>query len=442
MRKLLTFFLLLPLFANAQQNYSPLLNQYLQSQTNVYEFSGAVLVAQKGKIIYKNAFGLANKEWNISNTVLTKFRIGSLTKQFTATAILQLAEAGKLNLGDKLSKYIPDFPKGDSVTLHMLLNHTSGIKSYTNMANFSSVETLPFTKDSVIGFFKKEPYEFSPGTKYRYNNSGYFLLGYIIEKVSGQTYNNYILSNLIKKAGLNNTSVNQLDSILIGRAEGYRKAEAGWKHAEYISMEFPYSAGAIVSTIEDLYQWNKALFGGKIISSTMMDKMTTPYLNKYGYGLRIDSFQNHKRIGHSGGIPGFVSYNVYYPTEDIQIVVLSNNSSNSSAIAEALAAILFDNEVIAPYKHVEIKMDSKDLTKYVGKYEFNGSLIELVIKNDKLYRRVNLTDIELKPESIHKFFFADGSDRQLEFIVDKNNTITTAKLISYGVPSVLKILPK
>jgi len=272
MRTLSIFFLLASLVANAQKNYSSLLDNYMKAQANVNEFSGAVLVAKNDKIIYEKAFGLANREWNVPNTLQTKFRIGSLTKQFTAAAILQLAESGKLNLDDKLSKYFPDFPKGDSVTIHMLLNHTSGIKSYTNMPKFMSIATLPYPKDSVVAFFKNEPYEFSPGTKWNYNNSGYFLLGYIIEKVSGQSYSEFVLRNVIRKAGLENTAVDRLDSLLLNRAQGYSKTSTGWRNANYVSMEFPYSAGAIVSTIQDMYAWNKALYSGKIISPAMLTK--------------------------------------------------------------------------------------------------------------------------------------------------------------------------
>ncbi len=229
MRILTVLFLLITLFGRAQKNYSSLLDNYMKAQESVNEFSGVALIAKDNKIIYRKAFGPANKEWNVPNTLQTKFRIGSLTKQFTAAAVLQLAEGGKLSLDDKLSKYFPDFPKGDSVTVHMLLTHTSGIKSYTNMPKFMSIASLPYPKDSVIAFFKNEPFEFSPGTNWNYNNSGYFLLGYIIEKVSGESYSEYVLRNVIKKADLENTVVDRLDSILINRAQGYSKTSTGWR---------------------------------------------------------------------------------------------------------------------------------------------------------------------------------------------------------------------
>lgn len=208
---LITVLILLPFLIIAQKAYPSLLDQYMQAQVSVNNFTGAVLVAKKETIIYKKAFGLANREWNIPNTTATKFQIGSITKQFTAAAILQLVERGKLNLEDKLSKYFPDFPKGDSVTVHMLLNHTSGIKSYTSLPKMWSISPLSYPKDSVIALFQNQPYDFPPGTQWNYNNSGYFLLGCIIEKISGQTYSDYLLQHVIGKAGLRNTNVNKLD---------------------------------------------------------------------------------------------------------------------------------------------------------------------------------------------------------------------------------------
>ena len=178
--KKIFLFLLLPLTVAAQKNYPQLLDQYMQAQADLRGFNGAVLVMKQNKVMLRKGYGLADREWNIPNTPDAKFRIGSVTKQFTAACILQLIEAGKLSPEDKLSKFYPDFPKGDSVTIHMLLNHTSGIASYTDQKNFMDVATLPWSKDSIISYFKNLPYNFSPGTKWAYNNSGYFLLGCII----------------------------------------------------------------------------------------------------------------------------------------------------------------------------------------------------------------------------------------------------------------------
>jgi CubicO group peptidase (beta-lactamase class C family) len=414
----------------------------MQGQENFYEFSGDVLVTQKGKIIYKKAFGFANREWNIHNTIDSRFRIGSITKQFTAAAILQLADNGKLNLDDKLSKYFPDFPKGDSVTIHMLLNHSSGIKDYTTLPNFLSLQPLSLSKDSVVALFKNQPYNFRPGTQWSYCNSGYFLLGLIIEKVSGQDYGSYLLQNIIGKAGLHHTAVDKTDTILVNRAMGYAKTPSGWRTANFASMEIPYSAGSIFSTVDDMYQWNKALFGNKVISAAMFSKMTTPYLNHYGYGLYIDSLLGRKSIRHNGGIAGFFNHGVYFPDEDVYIIVLSNNGSESRNIANALSAILFGTAVISPYTHKEIKIDPRDLDKYPGKYittDISGSInIELIKKGDKLFRKTGMNEVEIFPESNTKFFFGPRTDAQINFIVDANNTVVRTELIRNGFVSELK----
>ncbi len=431
--------MLLPTIVLAQKNYPALLNDYAQAAFKIKDFNGAMLVMQKGKVMYKKAFGLADREWNIANTVETKFRIGSVTKQFTAACILQLAEQGKLSLDDKLTKYVPDYPKGDSITIHMLLNHTSGITNYTNLAEFWPKAVLPLSTDSMIALFKNRPLDFSPGTKWNYSNSGFFLLGVIVEKASGKTFSAYLNENIIAKIGLTNTSMDRLDSVLAFRAKGYDKNQQGvWSHAMYISMEGPYSAGAIVSTVDDLYRWTKALHNNKILSAASTQKMMTPYLNKYGYGIGIDSLKTHKRVSHNGGIPGFVTNLSYYPADDVCVVVVSNNGSNSDGVSSALASILFDLPVQKPYMPKEIKIDSSQLDKYIGKY-IAESPVELIKKNGKLYRRrEGANDIELKPESAIRFFYADDSDRFIEFDVDKTGKMIKGWLIANGDKTEMK----
>jgi CubicO group peptidase (beta-lactamase class C family) len=431
MQKLLLL-LLLPLSLAAQKNYSQELDKYMQAHTNAKGFSGTALVVKQNKVLLKKGYGMADREWNIPNTTDTKFRIGSITKQFTAACILQLAEEGKLGLTDKLTKYIPDFPKGDSVTIHMLLNHTSGIASYTSQPDFPKVFMLSLGRDSMISFFKNRPYNFSPGTKFLYNNSCYFLLGYIIEKVSGQSYNDYLRRHILDKLGMMNTGVDMLDSILPMRAHGYAKAKNKYVNAEFISLDWPFSAGRLFSTVDDMYKWDRALYGTSIISANSKQKMFTPGMSKYGYGIIIDSMENHYRTWHNGGIPGFVSNISRYVNDDVTVIVLSNDSYNADLVANGLASIVFDLPVELPYVHKEVKIDPALLDRYVGKY--NAFLtVEVIKKDGKLYRhRDGTPDIELKPESETKFFYDDDTDRQLEFEVDKTGKITKIWFINSG----------
>ncbi|MDP4150785.1 MAG: serine hydrolase [Bacteroidota bacterium] len=426
--------------ASAQPNVLHLLDTYMQAQDSVNEFSGAVLVASKGKVIYQRAFGYADREWKQPNTLDTKFEICSLTKQFTAAAILQLAEEHKLSLDDKLSRYFPGYPKGDSVTLHMLLNHTSGIANVAITPGYNILHASSLTKDSIVTLFKKQPYNFTPGTKWDYSNSNYFLLGYIIEKVTGQPYDAFLLKNVTSKAGLANTALNHVDSVLANRARGYSRSESGiWKNAEEFPVELVYSAGAIISTPEDLYHWQQALWGGRIVSPAMFAKMTTPYMANYGYGLKIDSFHEHQRISHGGAVPGFTSFLGYFPADDLHIVVLSNDFGNSGPIADALADIMFGLPVETPHKIVERPIDTTLLQRYAGNYQVIQSAgptnFELVVDAGKLYLKPNPNSnfkMELKPESETRFFFARDHDQEIEFVVDSNKKVVKCNLINKG----------
>ena len=430
--------LVLPFSLAAQKNYPQLLDEYMQALTNIKDFSGAVMVTKQNKVLLKKGYGMADREWNIANTADTKFRIGSVTKQFTAACILQLVEAGKLSLDDKLSKFYPDFPKGDSVTIHMLLNHTSGIASYTDQKDFMNVATLSWPKDSMIAYFKNKPYNFSPGTKWAYNNSGYFLLGCIIEKVSGQSYETYLQQHIFTPLDMKNSGVDKLDSVLIFRAKGYEKKGKKTVNAGYISMDWPFSAGVLYSTLDDLYKWDRALYENKILSDASRKKMFTPGKSNYGYGIIIDSMENHLRIWHNGGIPGFSTNFSRFVNDDICTVVFSNNGANTDFVAIALADILFDLPVEVPYIHKEVKINPDLLDRYVGKYAA-GLTLELIKKDGKLWRhREGTPDIELKSESETKFFYADDTDRQLEFEVDASGKVVKVWFFNSGQKGEIK----
>ena len=431
--------LLLPYSVSAGKSLTALLDKYMTAQEEVNGFSGTILIAKRGKVIYEKAFGLADKELNVKNSLGSLYQIASLTKQFTASAILQLAENDKLSLNDKLDKYFPSFPKGDSITIHMLLNHTSGLKTTGDIDGF--IEAFKLTKDSMLALIQKQPLVFSPGTSWKYSNCGYYLLGMIIERVTNQSYSDYLLGNIISKAKLKNTFVNRWDTILANRVKGYEKTATGWRNNSFYTMENPYSAGAMISTVEDLYKWNYALFSNKIISVASVKKMTMPYQNNYGYGIVIDTFMSHRRIWHNGQLRGFTSYLGTFPGDSVSIVLLSNNESNCSDIANCIAAIIFGIEIIPPYSHVESKIDISILDRYTGVYEIDSTDRITIIKAcDKLYRQKPGSQIELKPESKTKFFYGDGSDRQVEFKVDKSGKIETAFLIYGGFIKEMKRL--
>ncbi len=425
MKKYIILLLLFPLAATAQKNYAQLLEQYMQAQNQVKGFTGTVLVMKQNKVLLRKAYGMADREWNILNTPETKMEIGSLTKQFTAACILQLVEQGKLNLDDKLSKFFPSFYKGDSVTIHMLLNHTSGIPSFTGLPGFDKIDKLTWSRDSMIAFFNNKPYDFSPGTNFKYDNSGPFLLGFIIEKISGLTYETFLQKNILDKLGMTNTGVNSWDKILSLRAKGYEMVKNKPVNASYIALEWPFSSGAMYSTVDDLYKWDRALYGNTILTAGSLQKMFTPGKGNYGYGFFIDSLEKHPRIWHTGGIPGFNSHLTRFPKDDVFIIVIGNTAITQNntlrvvnTLTEGLENIVFDIPVEVPYVHKEVAINPSLLDKYVGKYNA-GLTLEVIKKDNKLYRhRDGSADIELKPESNTKFFYADDSNRQLEFELD------------------------
>ena len=421
---------LLPFAVAAQKNYPQMLEQYMQAQNQVKGFTGTVLVMKQNKELLRKAYGMAHREWNIPNSPETKFEIGSLTKQFTATCILQLVEQGKLSLDDKLGKFFPSFFKGDSVTIHMLLNHTSGIPSFTGLPGFDKIDKLSWSRDSMIAFFNNKPYDFSPGSNFKYNNSGPFLLGFIIEKVSGLSYETYLQKNIFDKLFMTNTGLNNWDKILPLRAKGYEMVKNKPVNAAYISLEWPFSSGAMYSTVDDLYKWDRTLYGNTVLTANSLQKMFTPGKGNYGYGFFIDSLEKHPRIWHTGGIPGFNSHMARFPQDDVFIIVLGNTAITQNntlrvvnVLTEGLENIVFDIPAEVPYVHKEVMIDPSLLDKYVGKYNA-GLTLEVIKKDYKLYRhRDGSADIELKPESNTKFFYADESNRQLEFELDATGKI-------------------
>jgi CubicO group peptidase (beta-lactamase class C family) len=326
-------------------------------------FNGSVLVAEHGKVIYKKGLGLANMEWDIPNTPDTRFRLGSITKQFTATLILQLVAQGKIKLDGKLSDYLPDYRKdvGDKVTVHQLLNHTSGIPSYTGLPGFfQDVSRNPYKVDDFVKKYASKDLEFEPGTKFSYNNSGYFLLGAIIEKVTGKPYEQVLKENIFEPLGMKNSGYDHFDTLIQKRAVGYQKTADGYVNAPYLDMSIPYAAGSLYSTVEDLYLWDQALYADSVLSSSSKELMFKPNLSNYAYGWTITktSFDaNVPVITHNGGINGFSTTIIRFPAEKNLIVMLDNTAQGGSIdrLSVELTKILYDK----PYELPKMSLAEK-----------------------------------------------------------------------------------
>ena len=319
-------------------------------------FNGSVLVAENGKVIYKKGLGLAHMEWNIPNTPDTKFRLGSITKQFTAALILQLVEQGKVKLDGKVSDYLPAYRKdiGEKVTVHQLLNHTSGIPSYTGLPGFfNDVSRNPFTVDDFIKKYASNDLEFEPGSKFSYNNSGYFLLGAIVEKVTGQTYEKALKERILDPLGMKNTGYDHHGTLIEKRASGYQKTPEGYVNAPYLDMSIPYAAGSMYSTVEDLYLWDQALYTDRVLSAATKELMYKPNLSDYAYGWVITKAklgtgtETVPKIKHGGGINGFNTVIARFPAQKHLIVMLDNTSQgrNLGRLEQAITNILYNQPI-------------------------------------------------------------------------------------------------
>jgi CubicO group peptidase (beta-lactamase class C family) len=307
-------------------------------------FIGSVLVAKGGKVVLDKGYGLANIELDVPNGPDTKFRLGSITKQFTATATLQLEEQGKLSVNDMACKYITECPDNwKPITIHQLLSHTSGIPSYTDTPQFLKPQfmRIPMTPMEILMLSKGKPLDFQPGEKWKYDNSGYIFLGILIEKLSGEKYSDYLQKHIFGPLDMHDSGYDVTAEILKHRAEGYRSATDGFRNADYLDMSLPYAAGSLYSTANDLYKWDRSLYSEKILSKASKNKMWTPVKNDYGYGWGIKPVHNHKQISHGGGINGFSTFIARYPDDDAVVIVLSNNErANAGALANALADAL------------------------------------------------------------------------------------------------------
>lgn len=318
------------------------------------QFSGTILIAKDGNILFAKAFGEANKDHHVKNKINTKFNIGSIGKTFTGTAIMQLAEKGKLDVNDPVVKYLPDFPFGDKIKIHHLLTHTSGTFNYfahpdfkTKMFSVRSVsDALPLIYDQKLVFD-------TPGEKFSYSNSGIVLLGAIIEKVTGQSYFSYIKENILDPLGMNDTRINFGEEIIENRSTGYMKTPTG-KFKSNIYLVPPANAdGGIETTVEDMLKFDQALYGEKLLSNEYKEKMFTPFLNSYAYCWRIDTIYGHPVIGHGGGAPGINAMFYRFVDDKITMIIMSNYDLGANNISPTLEAILFNQEYETPKPKVE-----------------------------------------------------------------------------------------
>ena len=418
------------------QDKTAKLDELMNAYAKAFKFNGAVMVVKDGRILLDKGYGFRNVKDSVRNDENSIFQIGSITKQFTATVILKLQEEKKLSVQDKLSKYFPDYPKGDSITIQQLLTHTSGIYSYTNDQAFMSTEvSKPSDRKRMMALFKDKPLQFSPGTQWEYSNSGYSLLGYIIEDVAKMPYEQAVRKYIFEPLGMSHSGFDFTHLNSKEKATGYfRLNDEGNLPAPIVDSSVSFSAGAIYTTVGDLNKWAQALQTNAIISKASMDKATTPVKNNYGYGLAIDSIAGKRAVGHSGGIHGFNSNMVRIPEDNTSVILLNNTASpNLDKITKSIFAILYDLPYELPKERTTITMPEAVLQQYTGVYELTPQLvITITLKDGVLTGKPEGQEaLKLHPEKEDQFFLKEV-DAEIKFIRNEKKEVTGMTLLQNG----------
>jgi CubicO group peptidase (beta-lactamase class C family) len=411
------------------------MDQAVQSFVSDQKFMGSALVARGDKVIFSKGYGSANLEWDIPNTPATKFRLGSITKQFTAAAILLLEERGRLEIQNRVKMYLPDLPAAwDKITIFHLLTHTAGIPNYTEFAEYAKRKPFPNTPEELVSLFRNKPLLFAPGEKMQYSNSNYILLGCLIEKVSGETYQNFIQKNIFDRLVMKDSGYDSNSAIIPHRAAGYSPSASGLINADFQHMSVPFSAGALYSTVEDLWRWEQGLFGGKLLSAASLAKMTTPFLSGYAFGVGVNTVNGRKQIVHGGGISGFNSFLSYFPDEKLTVAVLGNsNGSASQDIAGVLTSLAHDEKIVLPSEIKAAVVSTKILEQYVGTYQLAPKFnMMITVEDGQLMAQASGQGKLPLSASSETQFFSKQASAQIEFVKDDKGMVANLILRQRG----------
>lgn len=425
------------LTSNIDKSIQKNLQKYLELLASEKGFSGQVLISKDNQILIRQGYGLVDYEKKIKSTPTTTFSIGSITKQFTAASIIQLAEKGLLKFDDPISKYLPTVPHGKQITIHQLLTHTSGLYNFKpeELPQFSHLDITNLSYEDLIALIQNKPLSFKPGTRYEYSNTGYYLLSKLVEEVSGQSFEQYLSEHLFTPAGLLKTSPSYQLSQKKVEAKGYLGGPVPIQDKiDPIILNIAAGAGFLSSNVDDLYRWNKALYSGQIIDMNHLALMQgqspeMKLIHSYGYGLEFAKDSYGQCYFHGGNTLGFTAYNGVYPQENTQIIILTNKAyADLASIKKDLVSILQGKPVKMPEKDL-IKLTETELKKYLGTYEIKGlPSAEVVLKNGKLYIQIeNMLSLELKVISENKFAASTMSGISIEFENTKDLTVVTLK---------------
>lgn len=413
---------------------------YLRSASNAHQFNGVALVEQKGKIILHKAFGWQDFAAKTLNDTATKFPILSITKSFTATILIRLQELGRLSLKDSLTKYFPEYPDGGAITLEHLLTHSSGIYNYTNNIDEadSAVVCHPVSRDLVMDQFKNKPLAFRPGTGFSYSNSGYYLAGMIIEKVTGKPYEQNVRELIFEPLGMTRSGFDYINLPKHERAVGYQFLNSNLqKRYPFYDSTVGYAAGSIYSTTGDLLKWVHAIGSAKLLSSDSWKEAFISRGNGYGYGFQIGNYEKKSFIRHAGGYPGFTSEYLYYPKEEITIILLRNTGNYGQdlwPIASDLSKILFH----LPYERwtlqTPVTLTEELLKEKEGTYTFKTKKLSFIVMEQQL-RVINTLGMEIPLLATHNnFFYSEIFYTEFLFVKDRRGEIAKVIVNERGVP--------
>jgi CubicO group peptidase (beta-lactamase class C family) len=408
-------------------NVSLKIDEYLKGVWTAKKTGGSVLVGRAGKILYSGGFGPADLSANIPNSPTIRFRIGSLTKQFTAAGILILEERGKLSVTDPACKYLDRCPESwKAVTIHQLLTHTAGIPNITGLPEWRTKKSEDLSPSQAIDLVRDLPLRFTPGSDFEYSNSGYIMLGLIIEKVSASSYADFLQASIFDPLGMKNTGYDN-GKPSAAKAVGYVPGPQGLLPAPPINMRAPFSAGSLYSTVGDLFIWSESLNTGKLLQKRTLERMFTPEKRNYGYGWGISTQNGRTLQSHAGGIDGFSSFIARYPGDNSVIIILTNNGAGmANTLGMDIAAILYGEKYDAPRERKEIVVDAAVLDTYMGRYEFGPGIAFVIGRRDgglTFLPPGQPAAVDLYAESPTNFFLK-VVDAEIKFIRDEAGKVT------------------
>lgn len=420
----------------AQSTIEPGIDEIMRKAFPPQEPGAAIVVVKDGRTIHRRGYGMANMELGVAIEPDMVFRIGSVTKQFTAVAILMLMEEGKLSLQDEITKFFPDYPtQGQKITVEHLLTHTSGIKSYTNLPEWIGTMRKDVSMREMIDLFKDKPMEFAPGTQWNYNNSGFVLLGAIVEKISGQSYADFVEKRIFAPLGMKNSYYDRTARIIPRRVAGYAKTGAEYSNAPYLSMNWPHGAGALASNVDDLAIWDAALFSGKLLKPETLKKAWSSYLLsdgrpvRYGYGWFVSTHEGQTTVEHGGGINGFTCYSLHVPELRIYIAILTNRGAGTGSLPWQIVSLLMGK----PYREPSaVTLTTEQLDPLAGTYSpYEKVEYRVAREGDKLYLARPMGGRQpLEPLSATEFFPKNSPTTRIVFLKDDGGKATGLKIIN------------